>query len=531
MSASDSGSHPPAPAPRNLADLVRSAAARRPDAVALVHVTVGPGERAAREETTWRTLDDAVDALAAGLRSELQLHVGDRVALLLSNGRPFVTAYFAALRAGLVAVPLNTGYPAPELAGLLGDSGAKAVLCEDATLHVVEEAVAGTHRAVVDPAGLDAVLAGGRRSGPVAAAAGDEDLAVLLFTSGTSGRPKGAMLSHRALLANLRQCLALEPAPMSADDVVLLVLPLFHIYGLNAGLGMVAATGARAVLTERFDPRGTLELVAAEGVTNVPGAPPMYVAWTGLPGADLGAGLRRVRLLASGAAPLPSDVLEQVQTLTGVTISEGYGLTETAPVVTSTLASAVVKPGSVGRPLPGVEVRIVDEAGRPLPADEEPDPGEIEVRGDNLFSGYWPDGAGGPDADGWWATGDVAYADDDGDLYLVDRRKELVLVSGFNVYPREIEDVIGEHPDVSEVAVIAVPHPQSGEAVKAYVVPRAGSALLAEDVTAFCEPRLARFKRPTIVAVVARLPHSVTGKVAKGRLRAGEPPLVDEAAP
>jgi long-chain acyl-CoA synthetase len=334
-----------------------------------------------------------------------------------------------------------------------------------------------------------------------------------MFTSGTSGRPRGAMLSHRAMLANLAQCQQLEPAPMRPDDVVLLVLPLFHVYGLNAGLGMVAATGATGFLAERFDPATTLATARRHGVDNIPGAPPMFAAWSR---SDEGDALRDVRLLVSGASPLPPEVIEAVRTRTGCTVHEGYGLTECAPVVSSTLASAQAKPGSVGRPVPGVEVTLRDERG-----DEvvDGDPGEVWVRGDNLFSGYWPDGADGPGADGWWATGDVAYADEDGDLFLVDRRKELVLVSGFNVYPREVEDALVEHPDVAEAAVISVPHPDTGEAVKAFVVPRPGSTLTAEDVAAHAAARLARFKRPTEISVVESLPYSATGKVAKGRLR------------
>ena len=504
----------------NVADCVRASARRRGGHVALVH-----GQGDSRQEVTWSRLDADVDAAAAGFRGSLGLHVGDRVALVLGNTPAFVTAYFGVLRAGLVAVPLNTGFTSAELSRMLGDSGAKVVVCDDGTAHAVDEAVADTHRAVVDLAGLDSVIAAGRDgaalTGPTAAG---EVLAVLLFTSGTSGRPRGAMLSHRALLANLRQCLALDPAPVLPDDVVLLVLPLFHVYGLNSGLGLVAATGARAVLAERFEPRETLALVRAEGVTNIPGAPPMYVAWTALDdeldAVDVGAALRGVRLMASGAAPLSPAVLEQVLTRTGVAIHEGYGLTETSPVVTSTVATPRVKPGSVGRPLPGVEVRLVDERGATV---DEDDAGEIEVRGDNLFSGYWPDGAGGPDAEGWWPTGDVAYADDDGDLFLVDRRTDLVLVSGFNVYPREVEDALAEHPHVAEVAVIGVPHPRTGEAVKAYVVARPGTSLTPEVVTTFAASRLARFKRPTIVVLVAELPHSATGKVAKGQLREPAP--------
>jgi len=472
--------------------------------------------------TTWADLDAAVDAAAHGLRDDVGLQQGDRVGIALSNTPDFVTAYFGVLRAGLVAVPLNTGYTSPEMARLLGAADARAVLTEASTHSAAQEAMTGSDCTLVDSAGLTALIGAGAAAGEFAAATGGEDLAVLLFTSGTSGRPKGAMLSHRALLANLEQCDRIEPTPMRDDDVVLLVLPLFHIYGLNAGLGMVARTGATAVLVERFDPRGTLELVQRERVTNIPGAPPMYVAWVHLDdqggaGTELAAALRSVRLLASGASPLPPAVLEQLRTSAGVNINEGYGLTETAPVVSSTLGSGRIKPGSVGKPIPGVELRLVDEAGADV---QDGDAGEIWVRGDNVFSGYWPDGSDGPDEQGWYATGDVAYADEDGDLFLVGRRKELVLVSGFNVYPREIEEAIGEHPDVVESAVIGVPHPQTGEAVKAYVVARPGSDLRAEGITAHCAERLARFKRPTIVELVPELPHSVTGKVAKGRLRA-----------
>ena len=495
----------------NLADVVRAAADARPDHPALVHVT----SAGAATTRTWAQVDADADAAAAGLPAGLGLHRGDRVALLLSNTPAFVTAYVGALRAGLVAVPVNTGYTAPELARVLGDSGAQAVLCEDQTTVVAEEAVAGTHRTLVDPAGLDALVAQGRGAGRQAAVGGDEDMAVLLFTSGTSGRPRAAMLSHRALLANLRQCASLDPSPVEPDDRVLLVLPLFHIYALNAAWGMVAATAATGVLVERFDPARTMAAIRDHAVTTVPGAPAMYGAWARA--GSLG-GLRGLRLLTSGAAPLPVEVLEAVRENAGLPVWEGYGLTETAPVVTSALAAGRVTPGSIGRPVPGVEVALRDESGAPV---EDGDPGEIWVRGANLFSGYWPDGAGGPGDDGWWGTGDIAVADDAGDLFLVDRRKELVLVSGFNVYPREVEDALATHPGVAEVAVIGVPDAETGEAVKAFVVARPGSGLGAEDVLAHAATRLARFKRPAAVELVDELPHSATGKVAKGLLRGG----------
>ena len=495
----------------NLAGLVRAAAQRHPDKAALI---------AADRPISWVELNSSVDAAATGLL-RLGLQRGDRVALHLGNTPEFVTCWFGALRAGLVAVPVNPGSTARELAHLLGDSGARAVVTTaPSALHGLDNApehvvVAGA--AVPGAVGLADLLGGGSRVEDLGAGAdvgGGEDLAVVLYTSGTSGRPRGAMLTHRALLANLEQSAQIEPPVVGCDDVVLLVLPLFHVYGLNAALGMVAKQGATGVLVERFDPVDTLAQVQRHGITSLVGAPPMYVAWSTLP--DIGPGLSGVRLALSGAAPLPPQVLRRMLQVTGHHVFEGYGLTETAPTLTSTLLSEVAKPGSIGRPLSGVELRLLDQDGH---AVEQGDPGEVVVRGANLFSGYWPEGADGPDADGWFATGDVAVQDDDGDLFLVDRRRELVLVSGFNVYPREVEEVLATHPDVQEAAVLGILDAYTGEAVKALVVARPGSGLTTDDVLAHAARALARFKCPSVVELVDELPHSATGKVSKGRLR------------
>jgi long-chain acyl-CoA synthetase len=485
------------PDPRNLADLVGRAAAHSGEKTALVDGT---------RSLTWSELEHAVDRFAAAV-SARSLVAGDRVGLLLANSIEFVVAYFGVLRAGLVALPLNTAYTADELGYQLSDAGARLVVSDAA-----HAALAGEVDTVV--AGSDewyAMLAGEQQLPAVDR--GAEDLAVLLYTSGTSGRPKGAMLTHRALLANLAQLAQITPRVVAPDDVVLLVLPLFHVYGLNAGLGLTAYVGATGVLADRFDPVETLQLVNDARVSNIVGAPPMYVAWSMLPG--LADSLASLRVAVSGAAPLPPPVLAAIVESTGHQVFEGYGLTETAPVLTTTLCSEVPKPGSIGRPIPGVELRLLDAAEEV----EESDPGEIVVRGANLFSGYWPDGVGGPDGDGWFSTGDVAYADEDGDLFLVDRVRELILVSGFNVYPREVEDVLAAHPDVAEAAVIGVPHPYTGETVRALVVAREGAQLAAEDVIEWSARKLARFKCPTSVEFVDELPHSTTGKVAKGRLR------------
>jgi long-chain acyl-CoA synthetase len=515
-SHSTAGPEASAFAEQNLSDLVRSAARSAGDQPALIF-------RAS--SLSWSDVDAAVDRVAAGLLA-LGLAPGDRVALQLGNTPDFPAAWFGALRAGLVAVPLNPGYTGEEMRHALGDSGARALVTTRDTAStataLAAELDALEHVVVADveaaPAGgmtFDALLAGAGRPDPVESPARGEDVAAILYTSGTSGRPRGAMLTHRALLANLEQGALLEPPVVRPGDVVLLVLPMFHVYGLNAALGAVAKHAATGVLAERFDPVDTLDLIRRHGVTTVLGAPPMYVAWSMLP--DVRAAFGSVRIAVSGAAPLPPEVLHRVLDVTGRHVFEGYGLTETAPVLTSTLMSEVAKPGSIGRPIPGVELRLVDEQGGPA---EDGDPGEIVVRGANVFSGYWPDGADGPDGDGWFATGDVAYLDDDGDLHLVDRRRELVLVSGFNVYPREVEEVLLEHPDIEEAAVLGVVHPYTGESVKALVVPRAGAQLSADDIIAHAARSLARFKCPTSVEFVSALPYSATGKVSKGKLRA-----------
>jgi long-chain acyl-CoA synthetase len=483
---------------RNLADVVHRAAGVSPDKPALV---------SAGGSVSWAELDDRVDRVAAGLLSRGHV-AGERIGVLLTNSIEFAVAYFGVLRAGLVALPLNTAYTEAELAYQLADAGASLVV---AAPDLVER-VDGAPVLVTGSAEWDALLSG--PAGPVQPSRGGEDLAVLLYTAGTTGRPKGAMLSHRALLANLDQLAAIRPAVVAPDDTVLLVLPLFHVYGLNAGLGMTAYAAATGLLAERFDPVETLALVRDHGVSNIIGAPPMFIAWSMLP--ELADSLTTLRLAVSGAAPLPPAVLSEMLGVTGQPVFEGYGLTETAPVLTTTLCSDVAKPGSIGRPIPGVELRLLDDTGDEVDDD---DPGEIAVRGANLFSGYWPDGHDGPDGAGWFRTGDVAYADEEGDLFLVDRLRELILVSGFNVYPREVEDVIAQHPDVAEVAVLGVAHPYTGETVRALVVPRPGTAPTAESIIEHAAARLARFKCPTSVEFVTELPHSVAGKVAKGKLR------------
>jgi long-chain acyl-CoA synthetase len=504
----------------DLAELLGSAAADCPDKLAVVEA----GGRC----LTWSGLDDEVTRVATGLGSA-GIVAGHRVVLVCGNRTEFVSTYLGVLRAQAVAVPLNPRSTPDELARVLADCGARMVVADTGSVTAVRAALALLPDGVAPPRVVvvgGTLLPGERSYDHLRATAGrpvpplrdPEKLAALLYTSGTSGRPRAAMLTHRALVGNLRQVAAVQPPLMHGDDVVLAVLPLFHVYGLNAVLGGALWHRAKLVLAERFDPEGTLDLIDDEACSVVPVAPPVFAWWRGREG--LAERLGPVRLVVSGSGPLETGTAEEFTGATGVAVHQGYGLTEAAPIVTSTLCSTAPRAGSVGAALPGVELALVDASGAPA---EPGDAGEIRVRGDNLFSGYWPDGADGPDADGWWSTGDVGFLDPGGDLVLVDRVKEIVIVSGFNVYPVEVEAVLAEVAGVAESAVVGAPDALTGEAVVAYLVPDPAAAPDPEALVAaareHCDTRLAGFKRPERYEVVDTLPLTVTGKVQKGRLR------------
>ena len=521
---------------RSMSDLLRRQAVARPGDVALVEGSL---------RWSWAELRSRVDRLAASFVAR-GIEPGDRIVLQAPTSAEFVVVYLATLQAGAVVVPVNPSYTEREVTHIVSDAGARLLVTS--SVAVVEAAdrlraaspqlaeVMVTGRSSID--GLTGISEsieaatdfGGSdgASGDAADGRGDrsragEELAVLLYTSGTSGRPKGAMLPVRALLANLEQFAAIEPAPTGPGDVVYLPLPLFHVFGLNAGLGMALYAGARVVLRNRFDAEQSLMEMAAEQATVVIGAPLEFTLWARNP--KFAAGFANVRLALSGSAPLPPELVGEYADI-DVPLYEGYGLTEASPVITINLVPAVggeqpaafadPKPGSIGRPLPGVEVRLVDTDSD---AVEPGDLGMLTVRGPNLFLGYWPDGQEGPDADGWFATGDLAVADDDGDYYLVGRRSDLILVNGFNVYPAEVEAVLAGLDGVREVAVLGVPAADGEEQVVAYVVPQPGRVLDADEMLAEAATSLARFKLPARIVEAATLPHTATGKVMKWRLR------------
>jgi long-chain acyl-CoA synthetase len=352
------------------------------------------------------------------------------------------------------------------------------------------------------------------------AAVDANDPAVLLFTSGTAGAPKPAVLTHGSLAANLDQVQRHPGLALHRDDVGLGLLPFFHIFGLNVALGLPLAAGAAVALVERFDPAGSLARVTHAGVTVIAAVPAVFSAWLDLPEERAPRGsFARVRLAVSGAAALSVETAAAMHERFGVDVREGYGLTEASPIVATAALGPTARPGSIGPPLPGVEVALRDVDGTDVLVG---DPGEIWVRGPNVFAGYWRDPEATArviDTDGWLHTGDLAIADDDGWLCLVDRAKDLIIVSGFNVYPAEVEDALVEHPDVAEAAVVGVSDAKSGEAVVAFVVPCDGATPTWTELIAHLRHRLARYKLPSRIELVEQLPHNFAGKVPRRALR------------
>jgi long-chain acyl-CoA synthetase len=340
---------------------------------------------------------------------------------------------------------------------------------------------------------------------------------VLSYTSGTTGRPKGAMLTHGNLLANIDENSNIPAISVRSDDVVWLALPLFHIYGMNVGMNNTIRYGGTMLVVERFDPVSTLEGIQKHRVTVIYGAPPMFIAWSQVPTIRQ-TDMSSVRFIASGAAALPVAIINLFQELTGAPISEGYGLSESSPVLTANAAGKQIKPGTVGPAIPGVEIKIVDDAGNELPHGQM---GELIARGPNIMKGYWNQPQATADAlrDGWLYTGDLATEDDDGYFTIVDRKKDMIVVSGYNVYPREVEETLYKHSAVADAAVVQYPDPYQGESVMAFVVRKEGQEVSAQDLIDYCRSQIAVFKCPRRIEFVSELPKNNTGKVLRRELR------------
>jgi long-chain acyl-CoA synthetase len=495
----------------SLADNLITAARRHPDRPAL---------RLDGTAITYAELDEAT-ARVAGLLLARGLEPGDRVGVMLPNVPEFAIAYYGVLRAGGVVVPMNVLLKQREVAFYLGDAAAGLIFAWHA---MADEAIAGAGQVgaeclVVEPSEFAELLADADPTGEIADRVAD-DTAVILYTSGTTGKPKGAQLTHANLSVNAdvsRLLFSLAP-----EDVVLGALPLFHAFGQTCGLNTAVAAGASLALIPRFDASHALEVIERYGVTVFEGVPTMYAALLHHPERDR-FDVSTLRMCVSGGAALAVELLREFERTFGCVILEGYGLSETSPVACFNHPDRERMPGSIGTPVEGVEMKLVDLHRRDSAPGEV---GEIAIRGHNVMKGYWnrPDAsAEAIDADGWFYSGDMARLDAEGRYFIVDRKKELIIRGGYNVYPREIEEVLYEHPAVREAAVIGVPHADLGEEVGAAVALRAGTQATESEIREFVKTNVAAYKYPRQVWFVDELPKGPTGKVLKRKI---QPPVV-----
>jgi len=513
----------------NLAVILEESNRRRPTKTAVVF-----------NETrlNFAQVNGAANQIANGLQ-KIGIGLGDKVALSCPNLPYFPLIYFGVLKAGATVVPLNVLFKRREVAYHLSDSDAKAYFCFQGTeqLPMGQEGYAGFSETdscqhffmiTADPA-APSPIEGTQTLGMLmkdqpptfdTVQTQPEDTAVILYTSGTTGKPKGAELTHFNMFYNA--VLSADLMGASAQDVGLIVLPLFHSFGQTVQMNAYTYCGATAVLLPRFDPDGVLGLMQNESVTLFAGVPTMYWALLNHPKADqydLQKIADTLRICASGGSALPVEVLKGFEEKFKVVILEGYGLSETSPVASFNHRDRERKPGSIGTPIWGVEMKVVDDNDNEVPAGER---GEIIIRGHNIMKGYYkrPEANQVVMRNNWFHTGDVGTMDEDGYFYVVDRTKDMIIRGGFNVYPREIEEVMLTHPAISLAAVIGVPHDQHGEEIKAFVVLKADASATEEEVIAWCKENMAAYKYPRFVEFREALPMTATGKILKTELRA-----------
>jgi long-chain acyl-CoA synthetase len=498
----------------NLASLLTESAERTPDA---------PAIRLGELELSYGELDDRGARLATLLR-ENGLEPDDRVGVMLPNVPEFPVAYYGVLRAGCVVVPMNVLLKRREIAFYLEDSGAKLLLAWHGFLEEARDGAsdAGAELVGVEPATFAATLAE-LEPAPGLVETAEDDTAVILYTSGTTGKPKGAELTHLNLFRNA-DVSSRTTSEISQGDVVLGALPLFHSFGQTVAMNASLKVGACLTLVPRFDPGEALETMQRDGVTHFYGVPTMYGALLHHPERD-GFDTSSLRICITGGASMPVEVLRGFEDAFGAKVMEGYGLSETSPVACSNHPDRERKAGSIGTPIEGVEMRVVDEDDNPVAQGEV---GEIVIRGHNIMKGYWqrPDATAEAMRGGWFHSGDMARTDEDGYFYIVDRKKDLIIRGGYNVYPREVEEVLYEHPQIREAAVVGVPHDEWGEEIGAAVVLHEGEELPPEEVGAYVKERIAAYKYPRVVWFLDELPKGPTGKILKREI---EPPARADA--
>jgi long-chain acyl-CoA synthetase len=464
--------------------------------------------------TTYAELE-AASARVAGLLRARGVNPGDRVGIMLPNVPEFAVVYYGILRAGGVVVPMNVLLKPREAAFHLGDAEARLLFAWHgfADAAAAGGAEAGADVIAVGAGEFEGLLAVAEPLTDVALRSG-EDIAVLLYTSGTTGTPKGAELTHAGLATNVEIMLAGNILALTPQDVMLGALPLFHAFGQTCALNTAISAGACLALLPRFHASTALEILESDGVTVFEGVPTMFSALLNHPGPERPE-LAALRLCVSGGAALPVEVLHEFEAAFACEVLEGYGLSETSPVVAFNHADRPRKAGSIGTPVAGVEVKLVDAARKPVATGEA---GEIAVRGHNVMKGYWrhPEAtARAIDADGWFHTGDIGRVDEDGYYFIVDRKKDMIIRGGYNVYPREIEEVLYEHPAVAEAAVLGIPHALLGEEVAAAVALKPDADAAPEELREFVKQRVAAYKYPRELWLVDELPKGSTGKILK----------------
>jgi long-chain acyl-CoA synthetase len=455
-------------------------------------------------------------ARAAALLREHGVGPGDRVGLMLPNVPQFAVAYYGVLRAGATVLPMNVLLKRREIAFLLGDSDARVVLAWDGFAEEAEVAAAdaGAELVLVAPGELERRLTGIEPFAEVTGR-GPDETAVILYTSGTTGTPKGAELTHANLARNAE--VAQELFGLHEQSVILGSLPLFHSFGQTCALNAAVLSGAAVTLLPRFDAGKALEIVERDRVTIFMGVPTMYGALLNHPDRQR-FDVSSLELCVSGGASLPVELLHRFEDAFGCMILEGYGLSETSPIASFNHPHHRRKPGSIGTPVDGVEMKLIDQAGGDVSVGEI---GEIVIRGHNVMKGYWrrPDATSEAiSADGWFRSGDLAVMDDDGYFFIVDRKKDMIIRGGYNVYPREIEEVLYSHPAVREAAVIGVPHDELGEEVAAAVELKPGMQVTEDELREFVKEQVAAYKYPRVVWFVDELPKTATGKILKREL-------------
>jgi long-chain acyl-CoA synthetase len=470
-----------------------------------------PALRMGNTVLTYDQFSDAARRVAAGLEAR-GIEPGDRVGVVLPDVLSFPVVYYGALMAGAAVVPMNPLLKAREIDYYLRDSGARLVVAADASAQAATEAAraVGIAAVLVDAIRPESLMADRALTEPVTRA--DDDDAVILYTSGTTGPPKGAELTHANLSGNARTTAdtLLEATP---DDVIMGCLPLFHVFGLTCGLNASVLSAATFTLLPRFEATAALSLVERDHVTVFEGVPTMFSRMLNAPGRDR-YDLSSLRRCVSGGSAMPVQVMRSFEKAFRCVVLEGYGLSETSPLVSVNHPHVQRKPGSIGTPMRGVEMRLVNDEGKAVARGEV---GEIAVRGPNVMKGYWgkPEETAKAIPDGWFRTGDLARQDDDGYFFMVDRKKDIIIRGGYNVYPREIEDVLYEHPAVAEAACIGIPDADLGEEVAAAVVLKPGATATADVLHDWVKARVAAYKYPRHVWLVNSLPKGPTGKIVR----------------